>query len=313
MFDYKYKAYNLNFNTCIPLPQLPVSNSEQTDVTISWGKIDWQPANINAEHRCWHVDGNNVYFYWQFSGKYLVRGGKEIIIDPLPELDSEHIIGLPLLGPLMAMLLQQRGYFILHASGIKIEDRACVFLGCKGQGKSTMAATLYGRGHQLVADDIAAISLNSAGEPTLLPGFPQIRLWPDSVRAALGHENPETLPEIYPNVTKRACPTFENFYSQSLPLKRIYILGSAKKPEIKLLPIQEAIKHLIGNSYIPMTLGSDFVNSGYSPKHFQDCTEIIKQVEICSLDRPRSLDLLPEIARLVEQDMTPKHCLEAVG
>ena len=310
MLGYKYQAYNLNFNTCLSLPQLPVSEAEQADVTVSWGKIDWQPANINEEHRCWHIDGDDVYFYWQFSGKYLVRGGKEIIIDPLPEVDSEHIIGLPVLGPLMAMLLQQRGYFVLHASGIKVNDEACVFVGCKGQGKSTMAATLYGRGHKLVADDIAAIALNSEGKPTLLSGFPQIRLWPDSVTAALGHDNPETLPEIYPNVAKRACPTFENFYSHSLPLKRIYVLGSADQPEIKSLPIQEAIKHLIGNSYIPMTLGNDFASSGYSAKHFQDCTQLIKQVEICSLDRPRSLSLLPEVARLVEQDMTGKHSLK---
>lgn len=304
MLDYQYKAFNLNFKTCLPLPQLPVSQAERVDVTVNWGKIDWQPANINTEHRCWHVDGDDVYFYWQFSGKYLVRGGKEIIIDPLPEVDSLHIIGLPLLGPLMAMLLQQRGYFVLHGSGVKIGDRACLFLGCKGQGKSTMAATLYGRGHKLVADDIAAIALNSTGEPTLVPGFPQIRLWPDSVTAALGHENPETLPEIYPNVTKRACPTFDNFHARSLPLQRIYILGSAPQPTSQPLPIQAAIAHLISNSYIPMTLGQDFVNSGFSAKHLQDCTGMIKQTEVYSLDRPRDLDLLPEVARLVEEDLT---------
>lgn len=313
MLSYKYQAYNLNFNTCLPLPQLPVSNARQTDVTVAWGKIDWQPENINTEHRCWHIDGDSAYFYWQFSGKYLVRGGKEIIIDPLPEVNSEHIIGLPILGPLMAMLLQQRDYFVLHASGVKIGDSACLFVGCKGQGKSTMAATLYGRGHKLVADDIAAIALNPEGEPTLLSGFPQIRLWPDSVTAALGHDNPESLPEIYPNVSKRACPTFDNFHSQSLPLKRIYILGSSKRAEIKDISIQDAFAHIIGNSYIPMTLGNGFIDSGYSAKHFQDCSKIIKQTKVCSLNRPRSLDLLPEIARSIERDMMFEPCMETVN
>jgi len=188
-----------------------------------------------------------------------------------------------------------------------------VFLGCKGQGKSTMAATLYNRGNESLTDDITAVTFNSKGEAILLSGFPQIKLWPDSVTAALGNDDPSSLPEVYPNAAKRACPTFENFYSQSLLLKRIYILGSAEQPEIKPLPVQEAIKQLIGNSYIPITLGKDFANSDFSSKHFQDCIKVIKQVDICSLNRPRSLDLLPKVARLVEQDMIAERCLETVG
>ena len=313
MSNYKYRAYNLNFASCIPIPQLQVSTSEQTDVTISMGKIDWDPPKELPQHRCWYIDGEDVYFYWQFSGKYLLKGGKEIIIEPLPEVDSNHIIGIPLRAAVMGMLLQQRGHLILHASAIKIGHEACVFLGCKGQGKSTMAATLYNRGNQSLADDIAAVTFNSDGEAILLSGFPQIKLWPDSVTAALGNEDPSSLPEVYPNAAKRACPTFDNFHPQSLPLKRIYILGSAEQPEIKPMSVQEAIKHLVGNSYIPMTLGKDFVDSGFSSKHFQDCTKVIRKVDICSLNRPRSLDLLPEVARLVEQDMAPEHCLKAAS
>lgn len=313
MSSYKYKAYNLNFNSCIPIPQLPVSIEEHTDVKISWGKIDWCPPVNLPEHRCWKIDGEDIYFYWQFSGKYLLRAGKEIIIDPLPEVNSEHIIGIPLRAAVMGMLLQQRDYLVLHASGIKIGDGACVFLGCKGQGKSTMAATLYNRGNQSLTDDIAAVTFNSDGEPILLSGFPQIKLWPDSVIAALGNNEPNSLPEVYPNAAKRACPTFENFYSRSLPLKRIYVLGSSKQPEIKALSVQKAIKHLIGNSYIPITLGKDFANSGFSSKHFQDCTKVIKQVKICSLNRPRSLHFLSEVAQLVERDMSLESCLQTVS
>lgn len=313
MSNYKYKAYNLSFASCIALPQLQVSQDKQTDVTISWGKIDWHPPQEVERNVCWHVDGDDVYFYWQFSGKYLLRGGKEIIIEPLPEVTREHIIGLPILGPVMAMILHQRNYLILHASGIKIGDHACVFLGCKRQGKSTMAATLYGRGNKMMADDIAAVTLDTQGNFILLPGFPQIKLWPDSVIAALGNDNPENLPEVYPNAVKRACPTFDNFFSESLPLKRIYILGSAEQPEIKSCSVQEAVKHLVGNSYIPIALGNKFVQSGNAAQHFYDCTKIVNQIDVCSLNRPRSLDLLPEVAQLVEQDMTSKYCLETVG
>ena len=309
MSSYQYKAYNLNFASCIQFRQLEVSQDKQIDVTISRGKIAWNPSLKPEEFRSWHIDGDDVYYYWQLSGKYLIRGGKEIIFDPSPDAISEYAIGLPILGPVLGMLLHQRNYLVLHGSGIKIDGNACLFLGYKGQGKSTMAATLYGRGHKLMADDIAAITFDEKDGLMLLPGFPQIKLWPDAVTAAL-NSNPEDMPEIYPDVPKRACPTFENFHHTSIPLKRIYILGSGgEQPEIKLLKPQEALKQIVGNSYVPMNLGNDFSQIKNAHQHFYDCTKLVNQVSVCSLKRPRSLDLLPKIANLVEQDMAKDTCL----
>jgi hypothetical protein len=309
---YKYKAYGLGIHSAILLPELPVNQNVPREVTISYQTIDWQPPDCSQEYRYWHIEGESAYFYWKYGGKFLVRGGTEIIVDPIPNLEEDYIIRQPILGPLLGMILHQRNYLILHASGVKIGDRACLFLGVKGQGKSTMAATLYGRGHQMMVDDVAAIAFDDGGKPILLPGFPQIKLWPDSVKSALG-DRPESFSKIHPLIEKRARPTFDGFFSNSLPLDRIYILQIGSNLGIRQLNPQAAIKELIGNSYIAMTLEDKFSQLNNVAQHFRQSASLVNKVQFCSLERPRSLDLLPDVARLVEADLNQEFSLTMVS
>ncbi len=308
---YKYTAYGLAIESAMPLPELPISKTASAEVTIHYQTIDWQPPECAEEYRYWHIEEESAYFYWKYGGKFLVRGGREIIVDPIPNLEEDYIIRQPILGPLLGMILHQRNYLILHGSGVKIGDRACLFLGVKGQGKSTMAATFYGQGHQMMVDDVAAIAFDDSGNPILLPGFPQIKLWPDSVKSALG-DRPENFRKIHPLIEKRARPTFDGFFSKSLPLERIYILQIGSNLGIKQLNPQEAIKELIGNSYIAMTLGQKFSQLNNISQHLRHSATIVNKIPICSLERLRSLDLLPEVACLVEKDMRGERCLTIV-
>jgi ATP-dependent phosphoenolpyruvate carboxykinase len=80
------------------------------------------------------------------------------------------------LGGVLFSVLYQRGLFVLHASGVNIGGNVVAFLGLKGQGKSTMAATLYGRGHSLVSDDMLAIQIDGDNGPMAIPGFPNFKI-----------------------------------------------------------------------------------------------------------------------------------------
>ena len=298
---YNYTAYNLNISSAVFLPELQTSTHQIADVIIKFGKIGLTLPQPEPTWDYFHLEGDSAYLYWKVVGKFLVKSGREIIIDPLPDVE-ERVLRLPLLGAVLAMLLHQRQYLVLHASAMVIGDSAAVFLGPKGQGKSTMAATLYGRGHKQMTDDAAAININNYASPILLPGFPQIKLWPEAATVALG-DNPEKLRKIHPEVEKRARPTVENFLQKSLPLKRVYILSQGSDIKIKPLQIQEAVTKLIANSYIPMLLGKKFLQSETTALHLRQCTHIAKNTPIYSLERPRSLDLLPKVAQLVEEDL----------
>src|SRR5436853_233172 len=78
--------------------------------------------------------------------------------------------------------LPQRGHFVLHASSVAIDGKAAAFAGPSGRGKSTLVAALASAGHPLIADDMSVIDTSGAA-PVVQPGFPRVKLWPDSASA----------------------------------------------------------------------------------------------------------------------------------
>jgi hypothetical protein len=299
---YRYTAYGLNICSALPLPELKTSTAlEEADIVIQFGKVNWLLPDPCASWRYFHFEDDAAYLYWEVVGKFLVRAGKEIIIEPLAGVD-ESVLRLPLLGTVLAMVLHQRQQLLLHGSALALGDQAVVFIGASGQGKSTMAATLYGRGHSIMGDDVASINLEKPRIPMLIPGFPQIKLWPEAVTAALG-DDPEALRKIHPEGEKRACATVDRFLENPVPLRRVYVLAEGSSLQIKPLKPQEAIAKLVGNSYIPMVVGKTFMRSQGVALHIQQCARLVRDVPIYSLERPRSLALLSEVAQLVEEDL----------
>ena len=73
---------------------------------------------------------------------FLIRGGREIVIDAAPGVE-QRLIRLFLLGPALALLLHQRRFLVLHASAVMIDGAAVAFVAEKGMGKSTLAAALH--------------------------------------------------------------------------------------------------------------------------------------------------------------------------
>jgi len=293
---YFYSAYGLNIHSALALPEL-ITGGVEADVVIRIGKIEFPPSEVTIEDSYFHMMPEQAYFFWNIVGKFLVRHGKEIIIDPVPEVD-ERAIRLPLLGTILAVLLHQRRYFVLHASAIAVDGGVVAFLGDKGQGKSTMAATLYSRGHNLVADDTVALDLSDLNNPTVLPGFPQFKLWPEAAASSLG-DNPEALPQLVSGYDKRARRIVERFSQQPLPLKHLCVLSRGSAPALQPLPPQEAIVQLITNSYVAR-FGNQLLQGVAAVTHLKQCTSLIEKVPVSYLERPRSLELLPEIAQLVE-------------
>jgi hypothetical protein len=114
---------------------------------------------------------------------YWVSGGRRILVEPQLNLEAPDI-GLFLLGSAFGFLCHQRGVLPLHASCLEIDGRAVAFAGPSGTGKSTLAASLMARGHRLIADDITVVDLVAdGGPPMVLPSFPRMKLWRDSLDA----------------------------------------------------------------------------------------------------------------------------------
>jgi hypothetical protein len=79
-----------------------------------------------------------------------------------------------------------------------------------------MAATLYGRGHSLVSDDMLAIQIDGDNGPMAIPGFPNFKIWPEAATAALG-DDPENLPRLIEGYEKRRAPQQRDFRLSQCP------------------------------------------------------------------------------------------------
>lgn len=295
-------AYGFNIYSDLELPELQKSFDREVadDITIRLGVVDRFTSEKTSQNYL-YIDGDTAYMYAYSLGKFVVREGKEIIVEPFPNVRKE-ALRLLLLGSVLTMALHQRGLLILHGSAVAINDGGAIFVGAKGQGKSTMTAALYARGHQLVADDICAIKFTETGEAILLPGFPQIKLWSEAVRSTV-KDDVATLRKIHPQVEKYAYPTSNNFYNSPCPIKKIYQLGMGSQPQVVPLSGQTAFAALIANLYIPILSQKELMKDEYTPFHLEQCTKLANGVPIARLERPRSLDLLPDVARLVEEDL----------
>ncbi|BAY16329.1 hypothetical protein NIES21_21550 [Anabaenopsis circularis NIES-21] len=284
---YVYTAYNLGIHSELPLPEL-IPSDKPADVVIRLGKLN-EPQQKGSD------GGNYLLATIAEFGMVLVKDGKEIVIDSNPGVD-EALIRTFLLGVIMCVLLRQRGLLVLHASSVVINGSAVAFMADSGFGKSTLAECFHAHGYSILTDDVLAIQVGEK-QPLVIPGFPQIKLWPDAV-ASFGHV-PESLPLLNSQTVKRVHRLQDGFFQQSVPLKKIYVLGWGTHAEIVPLEAKQSFGELVRHSREMQALTAP----EFLKEHFRQCMSVVQQVPIYSLRRQRSLAALPELVKLVENDL----------
>ena len=224
------------------------------------------------------VHGSQVLLRFPEIGSFFVREGASIVATPVDDLE-ERVTRLFTLGPAMAVLLHQRGSLVLHASSVAIGDGGVAFLGDSEWGKSTTAAAFMLAGHDLVADDITAVSIHE-GRAAVVPAFPQIKLWPESART-LGLD-PDQLPLIHPDLDKVALRRAESFAHDPLPVSAVFVLGPGDSPEATPLAPAEAVVELIRHTHVVDLLRA----TGTESAHLRQCASLAEGVPMFRLAVP---------------------------
>jgi len=175
---FNYKAFGLEISSQIELPGM-MEGSGKPEVKIIRGEVDpFQVSKAEVEGDNYLVNGDDVYLWWDEIGKVKISKGELVTVESDKDLESSDELNIIpfLLGPVMALLLHQRGFLVLHGSAVNTGTGAVAFLGHRGNGKSTTAIHLYVDGYPLVADDILAIKFDDEGLPVVYPGYPHVRL-----------------------------------------------------------------------------------------------------------------------------------------
>lgn len=295
-----YFAYNLTLQSDISLP-LPLSTSGKPDIVITFGELD-EPENLSRTHDgVWYAYGSDfLYLKWENIGTYLIKEGGEIILSPSQKLNStEQLLLVPLLGTVMAIALYQKGLTALHGSSVKIDDKALIFLGAKGEGKSTMAGYFRKQGHTLISDDVCAVDMHKKDVPLIYPSFPQLKLWPDAMRY-LDYKTAKHK-RVHPQFEKRNISLDTGFSATPCRVAAIIVLKTGVTDKHEILTGHKAIPallpHLIINRFPELQPDS------LKKEIYFQLTELIKSIPVHQLERPRDISLLPALSELVQKNI----------
>lgn len=236
----------------IPLPELLAwrGDGRAPDLEIRLGKVPDQLATpvhdgpllqIAADGRC--------RFAMPGIASYLAEDGRRITVQPEPAADPTDV-RLFLLGTMFGFVCHQRALLPLHAGCVEIGGRAVAFTGPSGAGKSTLAAGFLRRGYRLLADDLTVIDIDGAEGPTVLPSFPRVKLWRDSLEGLGWSDAGRT--RVRSAIDKFELPVETAFLSTPLPLGAVYHLVRARTPDragITLLRGADALVALLSGVY----------------------------------------------------------------
>ena len=256
-----YTAYGLHIKSSLELPELTAVDpaDEEIDITIDLGTTPSELKNPTATTVITQAAPNEFLLTYKDVAKYYASNGNSIVIDPDPDADPEKV-KLFLMGSVLSALLHQRNLWPLHASGIVVDGKCIAFSGHSGAGKSTTAGLLAKNGFQVWTDDVCAISINDEGIPVVFPGYPQLRLWKESLR--LLKEDHKELKPVRNELLKYNFPTGAEVGKRPLPLDKIFILNRHDKKEIEVKEVKgiakfRSLMHLTHRVRITKGQGND--------------------------------------------------------
>ncbi|HYW22398.1 MAG TPA: serine/threonine protein kinase [Nodularia sp. (in: cyanobacteria)] len=324
--SFRYKVYGLTLQANQPLPGLIAANSDvPVDVWVDLNG-DSQPSSAEIEtissglNVLSKADGNYLHLWF--------RGDGQLDFEQLDfEIDAKgsHIsatwtrsvleeVTALLLGQVLGCVLRLRGTLCLHACVVKIGQHAVAIVGETGAGKSTTAAALAKEGYSILSDDIAVFK-DDEQHWFVQPGYPRIRLWPQTINALYGSESDFT--KIFSSCEKRfvelvgnSSETVWKFYSDPLPLAAIYVLGK-RQPELvapmieTISPATAVMTLMTHRSVSHLKLGMD-----KQAQEFAGLSRLAMTVPIRRVSRNDSLTALPQLCAAIVNDVANITSLE---
>jgi hypothetical protein len=281
----------------IPLPGLIAGEADPAaaDVAIRAGGVPHELPGATASGPNWQLSGDRFAIEIPGIVRLLITGGREIVF----ELEAGVTLAeaaIFISGTGFGLLLHQRGSIVLHASAVRVGGGAVLFCGPSGAGKSTLAASLVGKGYDLVTDDFCAVTLRGDGSLRVQPDGRQLKLWQYSIdRLELaGRRAAPVRPQIEKYYVEPRAVSVE-----PLPLAALYVLSEARAnlaPGISAPNIVDRGLIVRRNAYRPAMV-RHFAQTGL---YFEAAVAIAQRAGVFELSRAMNFDRFPEVTGWLE-------------
>lgn len=285
---FRHRAFGLTFASELAVDALPVeAGAGPADVVIRRGRV---PQYGHEPGDGYGLIEGGVLLTVSGVARFLIRGGREIIVDAAPGA-SDRNVRLYLLGSALGAILHQRGLLPLHANAVEVDGGAVAVLGPSGAGKSTLAAWFHDQGLRVLCDDVCVVAGIDDGCPTVQPGLARLRLKPD----ALGRSGraPADFEPSFDDHDKYDVPITRDGEAGAAPLRAIYLVASAQDAgefRISALKGVDALGALVANTYRGGLIGM----LGQQQRHLAQCLRLVGSRPVFAVRRSWRADRMHE-------------------
>lgn len=298
---YYYNAFGLSIKSDQELPELhcplltPIPEICISTRQIETTSID-SPVQIILPGITFQANSNTLLLSIENVARFLVSGGKSIIVEPAVSCSDIKLVRLYLLGSALGALLLQRGVLTLHGSSIMTSLGAVIFTGHSGYGKSTLTCFFNNKGYPVFSDDVSAINLISR-QPYISSGYPRVLLWKDSAES-LGISTSD-LEQANARDDKFQVPVSINT-SQPSHIYRIYVINPL--PHDANFSIDPIIGFQMIQLLTEHTYRIQFLESmGLTNIHFNQVNAVATSIEMFRINRPNNFSRINEHYPLIEE------------
>jgi hypothetical protein len=299
----RYAVYGLTVESAFPLRTLPSTEGDgQADVRILRAPpSSFAGFDASASETTWYrherlADGGIYLAIPDVLQAMISADGRVTRCAPVPTGDPRSFEANVLNFVLTAALTLQ-GDEPLHATVVRLDERAVGFLGDSGAGKSTLAAFLLADGAELVTDDMLRIAYD-AGEAVAYRGPPRLKLFDEQARLLLPAAARDA---AFNPMSGKLLVEATSSRDDRFPLAALFWLDEAAPATEETVAVRrvqgvEAIKMLLAS-----TLHRDHRPPERTERQLRAIEWLARAVPLFALGYARCHDLLPAVANAVRR------------
>lgn len=295
-----YYVYGLNIKSEIEIEEfVKLDNIADEDVvTISYSTMSDDIKEKIKEGVRINLSNNKIWFHINDIATYCVTNGNKIEVELCDNADMQ-LMKIYVMCSCLGFIMIQKKMVAIHGGVIEMDNKAVIFTGDRGAGKSTLTTALRERGYKFISDDVAGIKINKV--PYVMPGFPYQKLC-ESAMDKFGYDKERYTSFMSDKEVKYVVPALDEFVYEGRELVAIVKLtvGEVDEVTIEELRGSEKLNNIIENIY-----RGEYINhlGRMDPIYFKQCIDIAKNIRFFKVTRPANQFTVDTQIELIEGEI----------